>query len=199
MNTPIESSEFVKLIEAHRDEFYRYVKRMLWEPGAADDVFSSAVLSAYENLPRFEPGTNFRAWVFRILTNKCFVANRETARAPQPLDDSFDETWAAVQEGPDYTEMLDEPMRVLDACGGEVYNAFRLLSAAERSCLLLKAIESFSYKEIAEILDMPEGTVMTHLARGRAKLRKELLDYARERGILGRASNRTEDKPEGGI
>ena len=66
----------------------------------------------------------------------------------------------------------------------EVKAAFRRLSTAERSCLMLRAIEKFSYKEIAETLDMPVGTVMTHLSRGRAKLRADLLEYGKERGIV---------------
>jgi DNA-directed RNA polymerase specialized sigma24 family protein len=80
--------------------------------------------------------------------------------------------------------MLRDPSRVFDQCGDEVFRAFRKLSTAERSCILLRGIERFSYREIAEIVGIPVGTVMTHLARGRAKLRRELLDYARQTGIV---------------
>ena len=73
-------SEFLEKVEAHRHEFYRYVLRNVWNPSVAEDVFSSAIMAAYKQLAKFRDGTNFRAWVFKILTNKCFIANRETKR-----------------------------------------------------------------------------------------------------------------------
>lgn len=69
-------------------------------------------------------------------------------------------------------------------CGDEVHAAFKKLSSMERSCILLKSVEQFSYKEIAHILEIPAATVMTHLARGRAKLRRELIEYGRKEGIV---------------
>ncbi|MCM8530629.1 MAG: RNA polymerase sigma factor, partial [Lentisphaeraceae bacterium] len=77
-----------------------------------------------------------------------------------------------------------DPDEFLEMCGDEVLVAMKKLSTMERSCLLLKTMQHFSYKEIAEILEIPFGTVMTHLSRGRAKLRKELTDYAHESGHL---------------
>jgi len=175
--------DFAEQIEAHRDEFYRFVLRTVWDSGVAEDVFASAVLAAYENLHKFQPGTNFRAWMFRILLNRCFVANRETARTFEPLDEA-EAGFEALPAEPGYQEMLRDPSRVFDQCGDEVFRAFRKLSTAERSCILLRGIERFSYREIADIMEIPVGTVMTHLARGRAKLRRQLLDYARATGIV---------------
>src|SRR5690606_20128345 len=86
----------------------------------------------------------------------------------------------------DYAEILEDPQRILEECGDEIYRAFQQLSTAQRSCILLREVEQFSYKDIAEILEIPLGTVMTHLARGRRKLREQLTAYARERGIVGR-------------
>lgn len=181
--TEDQTVEFLGLIEKHRDEFYRYVLRTVWDSNVAEDVFQSAVLAAYENYHKFTPGTNFRAWVYRIITNKCFVANRETARAFQPIE-SIDARLTAVEDQPEYHDVLKDPAGVLEQCGDEVLRAFRRLSTAERSCILLRSVERFSYQEIAGILEMPVGTVMTHLSRGRAKLRKDLLDYARQEGIV---------------
>ena len=76
----VKTDEFVEKIEKHRDEFFRFILRNVWDSGVAEDVFSTAVLAAYENRQKYTPGTNFRAWMFRIITNKCFVANRETSR-----------------------------------------------------------------------------------------------------------------------
>lgn len=176
--------EFLQLLGRHRDEVYRYVQRTVWDSGAADDVFAAAVLAAWENWHRFQRGTNFRAWLYRIATNKCFVANRVTKRTPEPLDLVPESALADLGADRGYQDVLADPDRFLEQCGDEVARAFTVLSTAERSCLLLRGAERFSYKEIAEILEIPVGTVMTHLSRGRAKLRKELLDYARSRGYV---------------
>jgi RNA polymerase sigma-70 factor, ECF subfamily len=175
---------FLVEIEKYKDEFYRYIHRNVWDSGVAEDVFSQGVLTAYENRHKFKEGTNFRAWMYRILTNKCFVANRETGRAFDPLERAENVAFANMDERPDYKEVLKNPDTFLEQCGDEVYRSFRRLSTAERSCLLLRVVERFSYQEIAEILEMPVGTVMTHLSRGRAKLRTELADYAQETGII---------------
>ncbi len=177
-------NDIITEIERHKDQFYRFLARTLWDTAMAEDVFASAVLTAYEHRHKFQPGTNFRAWMFKILVNKCFVANREHARACAPLEDEVvDET----SRSPGHFEpetLIHNPKVFLDQCGDEVYHAFKQLSAAERACILLKDVEQFSYQEIAEILDIPAGTVMTHLARGRGRLRAKLADYARQRGIL---------------
>lgn len=176
---------FLEQIEKHRHELYRFALRSLWDPGRAEDVFASAVLTAYENKARFTEGTNFRAWMFRIVANKCFVANRETARTPKSLDAGEEMgSWTSLGKEHGYEEVLDDPAAFLDQCGDEVHRAFQRLSTAERSCILLRGVENFSYKDISEILEVPVGTVMTHLSRGRVKLRRTLLEYAREQGIV---------------
>ena len=90
----------------------------------------------------------------------------------------------AMHQEPLYQDVLKSPEVFLEQCGEEVNRALRNLSTAQRSCILLRGVEKFSYKEIAEILDIPVGTVMTHLSRGRAKLRKELTAYAEEQGVI---------------
>lgn len=177
-------NDFLELIEKHKDEFYRYTYRTVWDSGVADDVFSSAVLAAWENKHKFTPGTNFRAWMYRIITNKCFVANRETGRTPKPLDDVHEGALLHMDADRRYREALKDPDSFLEQCGDELNRAMKQLSTAQRTCILLRSMEKFSYKEIAEILDMPVGTVMTHLSRGRAKLRGELLEYAQSRGYV---------------
>lgn len=176
--------DFVEQIERHKDEFYRYIRRTAWDVNVADDIFSSSVLAAWENREKFTPGTNFRAWMYRIITNKCYVANRVTGRTPSPIDDIRETEFAMMDEDPGYNDVLADPTKFLEQCGDEVYVAFGKLSVPQRACLLLRSAEKFSYNEIADILNIPLGTVMTHLSRGRAKLRAELMDYARERGHL---------------
>lgn len=179
----VKTDEFVEKIEKHRDEFFRFILRNVWDSGVAEDVFSTAVLAAYENRQKYTPGTNFRAWMFRIITNKCFVANRETSRTFERLDESTGDL-VALKDTPGYGDLLENPQALFEQCGDEVYLAFRSISTAQRTCILLRAVERFSYKEIAEILDMPVGTVVTHLARGRKKLREELLSYAKANGYV---------------
>lgn len=183
VNNTLTMEEFMALVDKHRDEFYRYALRTLWDSAMADDVFAAAVLAAFENRHKFTPGTNFRAWMYRIITNKCYVANRETGRAFQSLEEQGPDI-AAIEADPGYRDVLEEPDYFLEQCGDEVVKAFEKLSEAERSCLMLRAVERFSYKEIAETLEIPVGTVMTHLSRGRAKLRGDLLRYGQERGVL---------------
>lgn len=182
--------EFVEKIEKHRDEFFRFIKRNVWDTGVAEDVFSQGVLAAYESRAKYTPGSNFRAWMYRILLNKCYVANRETGRAFDSLDHPAAKQ-AMAPKVEEYGDLIRDPKALLDECGDEVYRAFRGLSTAQRSCILLRGIEKFSYQEIAEIMEMPVGTVMTHLARGRKKLRGELAVYAKETGVI-----RTFPKPK---
>ncbi len=131
----IEMEEFLVQIEKYKDEFYRYIYRMAWDSGVADDIFSSAILAAYQNRHKFTPGSNFRAWMYRIITNKCFVANRETGRAPDNLDD-HEFHISALPSQPGYDDLIERGDEILEACGDEVAMAFRCLSTAERSCLL---------------------------------------------------------------
>jgi RNA polymerase sigma-70 factor (ECF subfamily) len=176
--------DFMQKIEKHRNEFYRYIHRTVWDSGVADDVFSAAVLAAWENKHKFTPGTNFRAWMYKIITNKCYVANRNIQRTPSNIEDVPETAFLEVHQSVAYRPVLEDPEHVLEECSSEVLVAVQNLSDAQRDCLLLRSIEKFSYKEIAEVLDIPVGTVMTHLSRGRAKLRLELTDYARQQGII---------------
>lgn len=175
--------EFVVKLEQHRDEFFRFIRRNVWDTGVAEDVFSQGVLAAYENRAKYTPGSNFRAWMYRILLNKCYVANRETGRAFDSLDHPSARE-AAAPDIEEYGDILKDPGALLEEVGDEVYRAFRNLSTAQRTAILLRGVEKFSYQEISEIMEIPVGTVMTHLARGRKKLRGELAGYAREMGVI---------------
>lgn len=199
--------EFLDKIEQHKNEFYRFIRRNIWDRNVADDVFSQAVLAAYEGRAKYTPGTNFRAWMFRILLNKCYVANRETGRAFEPLEGTTENKAVAPEPARDYSDLLRDPHAVLQACGDEVYHAIIGLSDAQRSAILLRSIEKFSYREIAEIMEIPVGTVMTHLSRGRRKLREQLTEYAQETGIVRanipsrtrEAAEGTDDAAQGGV
>jgi RNA polymerase sigma-70 factor (ECF subfamily) len=177
--------EFLHNIERYKDEFYRFIRRNVWDSGVADDVFQQGVLAAYENRSKYTPGTNFRAWMYRILLNKCYVANRETGRAFDRLDDHA-QAVSAPPEPEDYRELLEDQDEVLEKCGDEVFVAFRNLSTPQRTAIMLRGLEKFSYQEIADVMEIPVGTVMTHLSRGRKKLRTDLTEYAVRMGVIRR-------------
>lgn len=178
----ISDTEFITTVEKHRDEFYRFVRRTLWNSADADDVFSDSVFIAYKNRSSFTEGTNFRAWMFKILLNKCYVANRDTARASVHLDSV--EEWVSTKEEDGYEKMLDDPEWFVDQVEDEVLQAMNKLRTIEKACLLLLTFEKYSYKEISVALEIPVGTVITHLSRGRKRMRKTLLSFARTKGIL---------------
>ena len=184
----ISDKEFVDHVETYRHEFYRYIMRNVWNPSAADDVFAGAVATAWESRKRFEAGTNFRAWMYRIITNKCYVVNREIQRSNINVD-AIDETLYAVDPA-DNARSINDPVAFLGHVGDQIHDAIRQLSTAQRSCFLLLVLGKFSYKEISGILDIPIGTVMTHLARGRTRMRRLLTDYAKSKGIGLRAERK---------
>ena len=184
-------SEFLDRVENHRHEFYRYVLRNVWNSSVADDVFSSAIVAAFRQLSKFKDGTNFRAWIFKILTNKCFVANRETKRLSIDIE-SIDEHVLSTNEQGQH-KVFGDPVWFLEQCGDEIHHALKQLSTAQRSCLLLLTFEKYSYKEIAQILEIPIGTVMTHLSRGRKKLKGILFEYACKRGIVSRKGEENDE------
>jgi len=179
----MDGNELLRNIHPYRDQFYRFIKRNVWDSSAVDDVFSASVLTAWEKRETFEPGTNFRAWMFKIIVNKCFSANREKIRTEKLIEENWVEL-AEVQQAAGYGRLLENPEAAIEDFSEEVYQAFRKLSTAQRSCILLKDVEQFSYKEIAVALGIPAATVMTHLARGRAMLRNELMRHAQEKKVV---------------
>ena len=171
----LTEQEFLDLVEKYRHEFYRYVHRTVWNASDVEDVFSDAVMAAWRQRERFQVGSNFRAWMYKILTNKAYVANRHTQRNSIDLESINPERFTAPSENAKRT--LEDTEWFLENVDDDLYGAMDKLRPQERACLMLRAIESCTYKEIADVLEIPVGTVMTHLARGRAKARK-LLEVA---------------------
>jgi RNA polymerase sigma-70 factor (ECF subfamily) len=185
---------FVELVEKHRHEFFTFARRTVWDKENAEDAFCAAVAAGYEDRHTYRPGTNFRAWMYKILANKCFIANRETDRAAVNIE-VVDEQYLA-QENNSTIEISRYPDDLVHECGDEVVEALAKLRPIERSCFLLLSLGGCSYKEIAEIIEVPLGTVVTHLVRGRAKLRRWLCDYATEWGMRHSVIPVTDPVPE---
>ena len=160
----------------HLDELYRTAVRLLGgDRTEAQDLVQDVFAQAWKSFDRYEPGTNCRAWLYRILINKArhYLRARYT-RKVIPLSEGSGGV-PEVSGG-----LVPVPERISDR---EVLNALDRLSAEHREIVLLADVQEFSYKEIAEILEVPVGTVMSRLSRGRAVLCEALADYAREYGI----------------
>ena len=168
----LTDQEFIDLIEENRHELFRYINKKAWNTEMAEDVFSDAVMVAWEQREKFRKGSNFRAWMYRIVINKLYVANRQVKRAGIPLEDVSE--LEAVAEMDRKEELMEGTEWFFENVSDDVLDAFQKLRPIQRNCLLLRAIEKLSYKEIADSVNVPVGTVMTHLSRGRRKMRELL-------------------------
>src|SRR5881397_812495 len=172
----------------HMPSLYSAAMRMTRNPADAEDLVQETYLKAYRAFGSFQEGTNLKAWLYRILTNTFINSYRSRKRRPEQteIDDVEDlylyrrlgglEAAAAGRSAEE--EVID---RFTD---DEVKEAIESLPEQFRMAVLLADVEGFSYKEIAQILDIPIGTVMSRLHRGRKGLQKKLWDYAVERGLV---------------
>ena len=174
------------------DSLYGAALRMTRNPAEAEDLVQEAMLRAYRSFDSFEPGTNLKAWLFRILTNAYINTYRKRQREPQKV--SADE----VEEFDLYRELKNRDPRfeatpetiVLDALvDSDITDAIDDLPEQFRLAVVLSDVEGFSYAEMAEIMDVPLGTVMSRLHRERKAHQKRLLDLVQEKGIVKAAPN----------
>lgn len=159
--------------------------RALLRPDETADVLQSAIGSAFRDFDRYAEGTNFRAWMFRYVALETLNRNRAIRRLPTELGemDPVQKGLAALNSFQMHG-LLDDPETVLDHCDGVVASSVNELTEQERRIFLLRAIGEFKYREIAEILDIPMGTVMGLLSRARSQLRGKLIAYGHEHGLL---------------
>lgn len=175
----------MRLLAPVRGALYGYARRALWDKELAGDVVQDSVLTAWRSLDTFEQGTNFRAWVFRILVNTIYNSNRRIARRREyGLDDDSMESFGAIQREDAWGTLLSRPELLSDMLDERLVNALDRLSRNEKRCFLLHQMQGFTYKEIASVLDMPVGTVMSHMHRARKNLRERLASLAVENGLI---------------
>lgn len=178
-------AEFEALITPLLDALYGTALRLTRNPQEAEDLLQDACLKAYRFLDRFEPGTNFKAWMYKVLTNTFHSRYRKTQRYQQvrhQIEEDGHQRHILAQ-GPT-RDARDVETTVLDHMLSEdIQAALMLLSPEFRMAIVLSDVEEFSYKEIAEIMDCPVGTVMSRLYRARRQLQQHLFEHARDRGF----------------
>ena len=160
--------------------------RMTHNRADAEDLVQEVYLRAYRGFNGFEQGTNLKAWLFRILTNTFINTYRAKQRRPQEselgdLEDLY--MYKRIASINPASRSAEDQLFDLFT-DDEVKAALEALPDNFRLPVLLADVQDFSYKEIAEILDIPIGTVMSRLHRGRKAMQKRLVDFARERGII---------------
>jgi len=178
--------EFEELAHKHARDIYNSALRMTRDRDDAEDLAQDTLTKAYASFHQFRPGTNFRAWLFRILTNTYINVYRRRRRGPDfvALDEITANQAAKAQYGTRSRQSRPEEAVFADLPGEEVQAALDDLPEAFRLVVILSDIDQFAYKEIAQMLNIPIGTVRSRLFRGRRRLRSALREYARVQGII---------------
>jgi RNA polymerase sigma-70 factor (ECF subfamily) len=175
----------------HMGSLYTAALRMTRNPSDAEDLVQETYLKAYRAFESFQEGTNLKAWLYRILTNTFINSYRAKKRRPDETDIEDLENLYLYRrlgglEGASAGRSAEEVV-LEQFTEAEVKEAIEALPEQFRLAVILGDVEGFSYKEIAEILDIPIGTVMSRLHRGRKALQKRLFEFGRQRGLVPRA------------
>jgi RNA polymerase sigma-70 factor (ECF subfamily) len=187
-----DQARFTELSMEYMPALYSAALRMTRNPTDAEDLVQETYLKAYRGFGGFAEGTNLKAWLYRILTNTYINSYRATKRRPEIADvedveDLYLYRRLSPAAGGDPGRSAED--EALESFGDdEVKAAIESLPDAFRIAVLLADVEGFSYKEIADITDVPIGTVMSRIHRGRRALQKALHGYATTRGLVGSAS-----------
>jgi RNA polymerase sigma-70 factor (ECF subfamily) len=183
-----DKTTFTAQTMEHMPSLYTAALRMTRNPADAEDLVQDTYLKAYRAFESFQEGTNLKAWLYRILTNTFINTYRAKKRRPEESDiDDVEQLYLYRRlgglEGAQSGRSAEE--EVLDHfTEADVKEAVESLPEQFRLAVLLGDVEGFSYKEIAEILDVPIGTVMSRLHRGRRALQKRLYEFGRQRGLV---------------
>jgi RNA polymerase sigma-70 factor, ECF subfamily len=188
-----DQADFERLAMEHLPTLYSGAYRMTHNKADAEDLVQETYLKAYRSFHTFETGTNLRAWLFRILTNTYINLYRKRQKSPTQNDiEDIEDLYLYRRMGGQEAAKLGRSTEdeVLDHfTEAEVSEAVASLPENFRIPVLLADVEGFSYQEIAEQLDIPIGTVMSRLHRGRKALQKQLFEFAVDRGLADRPTD----------
>ena len=183
-----DQADFERDAMQYARQLYSAGMRMTRNPSDAEDLVQETFLKAYRAYHTFEAGTNLKAWLYRILTNTYINKYRKESRRPSEVDlgsveDLYLYRRISSEQSAEVARSTED--RVLDGLvEADIKAAVEGLSENFRLPVLLADLEGLSYKEIAEILDIPIGTVMSRLHRGRKAMQKALWGYAQQRGLI---------------
>lgn len=178
------SARFEREVSGYLNGLYGAAMKMTRNPSDAQDLVQETLLKAFRSFHQFKPGTNLRAWLFRIQTNTYINVYRKRQQAP--AQDSLDdrENWESDRIDLDGRAQSAEVEALESLPDSDIVDALLALPEEFRLAVYFADIEGFSYREIADIMDTPIGTVMSRLHRGRKALRGLLHDVAVERGYI---------------
>ncbi len=177
-----KQEDFNEEIIPHLDALYNFGLRLTSDPNDAEDLVQDSIVKAYRFFDSYEKGTNAKAWLFRILKNSYINNYRKKSKKPQEVD--YDEVASFYEsiraERTETSDMEDKMFREL--IDDDISYALDEIPEDFRTVVLLCDVEDFTYEEIANMLDVPIGTIRSRLHRGRNLLKAQLMDYATKKG-----------------
>lgn len=178
-----KQTDFNEEMLPHLDALYNFALRLAAEPNDAEDLVQDTIVKAYRFFSSYEKGTNAKAWLFRILKNSYINNYRKQSKRPSEVDfDDVSSFYESIRAERTETSDLEEKM-FSELIDDDLTRALNRLPEDFRTVVLLCDVEGFTYEEIANMLDVPIGTIRSRLHRGRNLLKVELMEYARKRGF----------------